>query len=182
MIKNDILIAMLVTVLFVSFALLSFQINSAFRSSTDVDIQKHATLIYLPHGVIVLTAWLYGWKSVAYLFPGQLITHILYWGPENFYSSRYFDLVAGACIGYVGVLVAVYVLENKKAVFTKRPWVEILLAGVIAALVNAAIKSLAYSVTVPELFEILSGDLIGLLLLMFGLLLIFKVERRLRSN
>lgn len=182
MVKNDILITTLVTVLFVSFAQLSFQINSAFRSSGAVELQNHAVLLYLPHGVIVLTAWLYGWKSAAYLFPGQIMTHIINWGPANLNFTKYFDLVSGVCIGYIGVLVAGYLLGNTKSALTRRPWVEILLAGIIAAFVNAALKSLTYSVTVRKLFEILFGDLIGLVLVMLSLLLIFKFERKLRSD
>jgi hypothetical protein len=36
---------------------------------------NYASLLFLPHGVRVIAAWMYGWRSLLFLAPGAVLTH-----------------------------------------------------------------------------------------------------------
>lgn len=139
-------------------------------------------LIYLPHGIRVLAAWLYGWKSILYVLPGQAVTHFIFWGPVTLMGIGTLDILGGASVGYLGVLAAHYILAGRSTGPLARPWVLILLAGVIASFANSVIKIIVHDARAIEVFAYLLGDTTGLVLLMVILLYIFKAERKIKLD
>ncbi len=51
------------------------------------EMAAFASLLFLPHGVRVLSAWLLGWKSIVLIAPVALFTHWLIFGAEGFSAS-----------------------------------------------------------------------------------------------
>ena len=173
---------MIVSTLFVLLALFSLKVIVPLQDAHIYSFESTVLLLYLPHGIRVLTAWLYGWKSILYILPGQVVTHIIFLGPASLVGVGFFDVIGGASIGYVGVLAALYLLQGHQTGILARPWVLILLAGVIASLANSAIKIMVHDALPKEVFGYLLGDITGLVLLMIILLYIFKVERQTKPN
>lgn len=169
---------MIVSTLFVLLALFSVKVITPLQEAHIYNFENIVLLLYLPHGIRVLTAWLYGWKSILYILPGQVVVHVMFWGSASLLSTGIFDVIGGASIGYVGVLAALYLLQGHQTGLLARPWVLILLAGVIASLANSAVKIMVHDALPKEMFGYLLGDINGLILLMIILLYVFKVERK----
>ncbi|SHM69468.1 hypothetical protein SAMN05443432_11238 [Roseovarius litoreus] len=180
--QHDLLITLIVSTLFVLLALFSLKVIVPLQDAHIYNFESSVLLLYLPHGIRVLTAWLYGWKSILHILPGQVVTHIIFLGPASLLGVGFFDVIGGASIGYIGVLAALYLLQGHKTGLLARPWVLILLAGVIASLANSAIKIMVHDALPKEVFGYLLGDITGLVLLMIILLYIFKVERQTKPN
>jgi len=45
---------------------------------------NYASLLFLPHGVRVIGAWMYGWRSLLFLAPGAVLTHSYLYGSGGF--------------------------------------------------------------------------------------------------
>lgn len=180
--KHDLLLTLFVSTVFVVLAQFSIKVLMPMQDAAVGEFQHHTLLLYLPHGVRVLAAWLYGWKSIIYLFPGQLMTHSFFWGTSSLLSFDVLNAIGGACVGYLGVLVASHVLRGNNQSLWMRPWVEILLAGVIASLANSCIKHLLHAMPLGETVGVLVGDILGLMLLMVLLLYVFRIERKVKTG
>ena len=169
---------MTVSTLFVVLALFSMKVIAPLQEAHIFNFKNNVLLLYLPHGIRVLTAWLYGWKSILYILPGQVVVHVMFWGSASLLSTGIFDVIGGASIGYVGVLAALYLLQGHQTGLLARPWVLILLAGVIASFANSAVKIIVHDTLLRDVFGYLLGDITGLVLLMIILLYVFKVKRQ----
>ena len=54
------------------------------QSAYTPQLTSYASLLFLPHGIRVLTAWLYGWKAIPLLAPAALLTHWMNLGADGF--------------------------------------------------------------------------------------------------
>ena len=45
---------------------------------------NYASLLFLPHGVRVIAAWIYGWRTLLFLAPGAVLTHSYLYGSAGF--------------------------------------------------------------------------------------------------
>ena len=50
--------------------------------------------LFLPHGVRVLAAWLYGWRSILFLLPGALLCNLHFAGDRAFDRDILFGTAA----------------------------------------------------------------------------------------
>lgn len=176
--RHDLLITLIVSSLFALLAIASFKVILPLQQAYIYPFEINLLLFYLPHGIRVLTAWLYGWKSIIYILPGQAVAHVVFWGTASLTGIGALDILGGASVGYLGLLAALYILRGQQTGILGRPWVLILLAGVIASFANSAVKVMVHDALPKEAFGYLLGDITGLVLLMVILLYIFKVERK----
>lgn len=65
---------------------LSDLIKAAIHSQAFFDIFGTFTIIYLPHGVMLLLAWVYGWMAVPIILPASLLAVWLLRGEDAFGS------------------------------------------------------------------------------------------------
>lgn len=143
------------------------------------DFYSSASLLFLPHGVRVLAAWLLGWRSVIALLPGVFITYAYLGGSNVFLPSR----LAGISIA---VLTAPLVFEAITRLWRNiRPaegvdpcWPCVMGAGVIAAVVGGILTNFAFGSPPLDYFAFFIGDIAGLYFLMLLLMLTFRYLRK----
>ena len=61
-------------------------------------VEVFGSLLFFPHAVRVLTAWLYGWKSIFLLMPGVVLGHYMILGLPGFTSGAAIGIIAGLVI------------------------------------------------------------------------------------
>ena len=61
-------------------------------------IEVFGSVLFFPHAVRVLTAWLYGWKSIFLLMPGVILGHYMLLGLPGFTGGATIGIIAGLFI------------------------------------------------------------------------------------
>jgi len=131
------------------------------------------SLMFFPHGVRVLSAWIYGWRSFLYLLPGALICNL------HFAGDRAFDPVV--LMGTFGSLIAAplafslmrQLLPAVPLAVGRARLAAVLGVGFLASVFNLTFLRLAYGLKPLEGVVIFVGDTSGLLMsaLLLGLVL-----------
>jgi uncharacterized membrane protein YwzB len=175
--------------LLIAFALISIAYLAAFSLSMDVllpwqqqytpEMAAYASLLFLPHGVRVLSAWLMGWKAIPLLLPAAAFTHWLNFGLSGFTPLQIIGLMSGV----VCAVVTFWALARAGMDFritsgTRANWRDILIAGCIASVINTGGMLLAFQQAASTSAGYLVGDVSGMFACMLILMLAFKVLRR----
>lgn len=153
---------------------------SPLQNSFNLQGLSFASLVYLPHGVRVLTIWLYGWWGALYLLPASLISAVFY--------SKDFEMAAQAtALSTLAVMAAFLVAQRMRLGAFYKPgqsvlWHDLLLVGALAAGFNAVFLSLLRT---GEAFRfesaIFVGDILGFVVVKLCLLAFFRCLRK-RAN
>jgi hypothetical protein len=148
------------------------------------DITVFASLIYLPHGVRVLATWLLGWKAVFPLFAGGYLAELLFTPAEihSFTEPVLFWAVAvGAIAAYVGFVIMKFLGHNLYAGRNRTMnWKWLIIVGAIASVFNSVGQLIVFSglIVTDDLLAVQTtyaiGDLVGLVVSMFALMIIFR--------
>lgn len=148
------------------------------------DITVFASLVYLPHGVRVLSVWLLGWKAVLPLAAGALLAELLFTS-ANVRQLMEPVLLESIAVGAVSALAAFELARllgrNLYAGQSRRmAWSGLLAIGAVASVLNSLGQSLVFSGLIfpgdqlPVMAVYAAGDLIGLAVCMVVLMLIFR--------
>lgn len=161
-------------------ALLVTPIQSLFAP----DITVFASLIYLPHGVRVLATWLLGWKTCFPLFVGEFLSELLFTPAEILTFTEpmlFWSVAVSAVAAYAGFVIMKFLGRNLYAGRNRiMNWKWLIIVGAIASVVNSVGQIIVYSgLIIPDdLFVVLAtyaiGDLVGLVVSMFALMIIFR--------
>jgi len=156
------------------------------------ELTLYAALIFPVHGIRVLSAWLFGWASVFYLFVSNIfIFFLLSRHEENVYallstqSVIAWVLVSVICI-FTFDLLRVSGVDIKTSVgkFNKDAWKLIILVGFISSVFNSLGHNLIFTSTIlPEnslrlILAFLFGDTTGTVVCLFILIYVFKFFKR----
>ena len=156
------------------------------------ELTLFAALIFPVHGIRVLSAWLFGWASVFYLFVSNIfIFFLLSRHEENVYallstqSVIAWVLVSVICI-FTFDLLRVSGVDIKTSVgkFNKDAWKLIILVGFISSVFNSLGHNLIFTSTImPEnslrlILAFLFGDTTGTVVCLFILIYVFKFLKR----
>lgn len=122
------------------------------------------SLLFLPHGLRVLAAWLYGWRSLAYLLPGALLCNLHFAGPRAFDP----EIVAGTLASLLAAPLAFLLVRRAFPAASLAPGDtrlhHLVATGILASLLNLSALKLAFGLAAAEGAVILLGDTAGLLL------------------
>ncbi|MEX0349266.1 MAG: hypothetical protein AB3N15_07540 [Paracoccaceae bacterium] len=162
------------TAYFVAY-LVTFRLLMPLQDSFFPEYGSRASLLFLPHGVRVLAAWLLGWRAIPALLPGVFLTFADLGGMNVFLPSRLAAIIVAACA-------APAVFYTLKALgwdlfpqAGKQPcWTCVMGVGVVTALLISAPTNFALGSTLSEYVAFLIGDVAGLFFLMLGLLYFFR--------
>lgn len=139
------------------------------------------SLLFLPHGVRILAAWLFKWRAVVILLPGAAIMHFAFLGSAGFSGYALMPL-------FVGVFVAPFTFELFKRLGwnlyagTGAPrWRGVMLVGFCASILNSLLTNYAYAASPSSYFGYLIGDFFGLFFAFLILLAVFRAYER-RTN
>ena len=156
------------------------------------ELTLYAALIFPVHGIRVLSAWLFGWYSVVYLFISNIfIFFMLSRHEENLYSLLSVQsimawiLVSVICI-FTFDLLRVSGVDTKTSIgkINRDAWKLIVLVGFISSVFNSLGHNLIYTSNIlPEnslrlILAFLIGDTMGTIVCLFILMYIFKIFNR----
>lgn len=143
-----------------------------------------ASLMYLPHGVRVLTAWLCGWRAVAPLFVAAIVADVLFTPVEVREVLRPVIvqswLVGALCAPLAFALLRWTRMAEGATSLTSPSWRWLLVAGLLASVFNSLGQTFVFSgLTQPdELAALIAlyafGDLVGLVVSTVALMIIFR--------
>jgi len=143
-----------------------------------MDFSSSASLLFLPHGVRVLSAWLLGWRSAIALLPGVVITYIYVGGANVLLPSRMMAIaIAVLAAPFVFDLIARLWRDIRPAVGIEPCWPCVMAAGIIAAIVGGILTNMAFGSPPLDYFAYFIGDVAGLFFLMLILMLVFRFWR-----
>lgn len=142
------------------------------------EVTQHASLLFLPHGVRVLTAWLYGWKSLLLLTPVSVGTGMFFWGVSSYGLDDYLGALTGAASAALAFhFVARFGRELRFERSGDIHWRDVFGVGIVASMVNSAGTSLIFDSGVGVTVVRLLGDILGLGALMLIMMYGFRVLR-----
>lgn len=138
------------------------------------------SLMFLPHGVRVLAAWLYRWRSPFYLIPGALFGHLYLFG-ATFDLHLVIGWIAGlTCAPLAFTLMARLGLDLRLSRQRRTHWRELLLVGGVASVFNSLVSAWVHGNPVATMSARFVGDLTGTLVCLLVLMLAFRLVDRLR--
>ncbi len=141
-------------------------------------LASHASLLFLPHGVRVLSAWLLGWRSVVALMPGVFVAFLIVAGTNAFEYSRLFSILVAVTVP-AAVFQALKLMHlNLSPRSDKSPcWPCVMGVGILISAASSAFTNYALGSEAPDYFAYLIGDVSGLFFLMLILMFIFRIQR-----
>ncbi|CUH43225.1 hypothetical protein [Ruegeria atlantica] len=141
---------------------------------------SRASLLFLPHGVRVLAAWLLGWRAIFALLPGVFAVFAFLGGADVFLPSRLLAIV----IAVTTVPTVFYLLKWAGWDLFPSPdrkpcWLCVMGVGVITSFLASAMTNMSFGSAGVEYIAFLIGDFSGLFFLMLGLYFAFRfMDRR----
>ena len=156
------------------------------------ELTLFAALIFPVHGIRVISAWLFGWYSVIYLFIANIFVFFLLsrheeslYGLLSVQSIMAWVLVSVICI-FTFDLLRVSGVDTKTNIgkINKDDWKFIVLVGFISSVFNSLGHNLIFTSNImPEnslrlIFAFLIGDTTGTVVCLFMLIYIFKLFNR----
>lgn len=170
---------MVVTMAYLVAFCVTFKCVLPVQNSFFPEFSSHASLLFLPHGVRVLAAWLLGWRSVIALAPGVVFAFWYLAGNAAFTPSRLFAILVAitvpAATFYILRLFGLDLFPKPE----QRPcWPCIVIVGGIISVITASLTNIAFGSSWTDVFAYLIGDFFGLFFLMAILMFTFRGLRR----
>jgi hypothetical protein len=170
-------IALVLSWLIVVVAVLPLQRDAGF------DLEGETALLFLPHGVRVLAAWFFGWRSVLFLCPGTAIAYFMAVSDYGFALRDLGALIVGSSCGAIAFAALARVGLDFRFRAEYRPrWRDIMLAGAVASVINALGTNLVLGYPIDNMAAYLVGDVTGLFVALFALMLAFRWIRNGKSR
>nr|WP_254453045.1 hypothetical protein [Ruegeria atlantica] len=141
---------------------------------------SRASLLFLPHGVRVLAAWLLGWRAIFALLPGVFAVFAFLGGMDVFLPSRLLAII----IAVTTVPAVFYIIKwagwDLFPRSDRKPcWLCVMGVGVITSVLASAMTNMSFGSSGIEYVAYLIGDISGLFFLMLGLYFAFRfMDRR----
>ncbi len=148
------------------------------------------SLLYLPHAVRVLGAWMVGPKSVLALIPASICGYFITMRPETgaFATADFIIAMIGALCAPVAFelmrFVRIDVYPKSTGVIS---WRTLVFAGFLSSIINSFFSTLFLEGRFPieDTFDVLTrfviGDVMGLVIILFLSVVLLKAFRRFTS-
>ena len=148
------------------------------------------SLLYLPHAVRVLGAWMVGPKSILALIPASICGYLFAMRPETgaFTPADFIIPMIGASCAPVAFelmrFVRIDVYPKSTGVIS---WRTLVFAGLLSSIINSFFSTLFLEGRFPieDTFDVLTrfviGDVMGLVIILFLLVGLLKAFRRFAS-
>lgn len=137
---------------------------------------SRASLLFLPHGVRVLSAWLLGWRAIFALLPGVIAVFAILGGADLFLPSRLMAIaIAVTTVPAVFYLLKWMGWDLFPRADRKPCWICVMGVGVITSILVSGLTNMAFGSATVEYVAFLIGDISGLFFLMLGLYFVFRL-------
>ena len=147
------------------------------------NLSQYVSLLFLPHGIRVLTLYYFGWRAVFYLFPASaLMWAITTYGGDSL--IRFDGVIVSLLACYAGVRLVRTVVGESEANYSAFSWRTMLVAGAVASLFNSVgLSILHFSAPPPAiLIGYFVGDLAGQAALMVILIFVFRAAEAIKRG
>jgi len=153
------------------------------------NLTEYASLLFLPHAVRVIASWLLGPKAILALFPATLISMHFYQpiidGELGFYLYTLFSSATAVIAFEFLKLIKMDIYPRGERMSS---WRNVLFAGFLASIFNS-LGSVYFTNVIPEtdklielIFRFIIGDVLGLLVSMFVLMIVFRYYRHFENK
>jgi hypothetical protein len=153
-------------------------------------INLPASIVYLPHGIKILCAWIYGWKAVLLLGPAALIHALTGAGvvgaPLALYALGVFLVLVTAPLAFTVMrLFGIDVIDNATLATN---WRVLLFVGLVSAVMNAfVVHIVGYSILPTQehligMVRVVTGNMLGLMAVMLIAMLALRWQRGWRQR
>jgi hypothetical protein len=182
--KDAFLTFLIVSVVYIVTFALTFGFVFPLQKLLFSGVSTQVSLLFLPHGVRVLTLYFYGWRGMFYLLPVSYLMILL--SVEQTGQDLLAPVVSLVCC-YFGLQFIRLVFSDTKSVSLKpQDWKLMVLGGVAASIFNGlglALLDHGKSSVVPNstrFFEVLgyvTGDVLGLVVCLAFMVYFFRMVR-----
>ena len=182
--KDAFLTFLIVSVVYIVTFSLTFGFVFPLQKLLFSGVSTQVSLLFLPHGVRVLTLYFYGWRGMFYLLPVSYLMILL--SVEQTGQDLLAPVVSLVCC-YFGLQFFQLVFSDTKSVsFKPQDWKLMILGGVAASIFNGlglALLDHGKSSVVPNstrFFEVLgyvTGDVLGLVVCLAFMVYFFRMVR-----
>jgi len=164
---------------YIAASLLTFWVLMPLQNVFFPEYPSRASLLFLPHGVRVLSAWLLGWRAIPALFPGVFIVFAILGGTDVFLPSRLMAILIAITTAPAVLYILKWAGWDLFPAQGRAPcWACIMGVGVITSILVSILTNWAFGSSTSEYVAFLIGDVSGLLFLMFGLYFAFRFADR----
>lgn len=178
--QNWISATLLVSGAYVAVFALTFGVLMTLEDRLAGSFANFTSLIFLPHGVRVLAAWLYRWRSPFYLLPGALTGHLFLYGP-TVELRLIIGWIAGlTCAPLAFTVLAMLGLDLRLSRQRRTHWRDLLLVGGVASVFNSLASAWVHGNPITTMSARFVGDLAGTLACLLMLMAAFRLIDRLR--
>jgi hypothetical protein len=134
-------------------------------------------LLFLPHGVRILSFYFYGWKAVLYLLPANYVFLLL--SIQNGIFLDPLSPIVSLMACYVGYLLATKFINGEASQFNIKRWHFFLIAGAVSSIFNGITLSLLHfnDNSLLSVLGYVIGDVAGLAVCFFMLIYAFRLVR-----
>lgn len=141
----------------------------------------YGSVLFFPHGVRVLAAYLFGWRSIIYLLPISALYAGL--GGDPGITTVGIFLALGslvACVLAFEVLSRFDLIE-RDYLSVSMDWKSLVLAGAFGALINAVLHYILSVTDARGSGAIFAGDVLGFVAVLIVAMLSFRLIRETKS-
>ena len=140
---------------------------------------SRASLLFLPHGVRVLAAWLLGWRAIFALLPGVFLVFAFLGGSDVFLPSRLMAMAIAVTTVPAVFYICKWIGWDLFPRADRKPcWSCVMGVGIVTSFLVAVLTNLAFGSARVEYVAYLIGDIFGLFFLMLGLYFAFQFADR----
>lgn len=176
--SNWVLPFVVISILYIAAFVLTIYWIFPFQSYVTPQIAEYTSLLFLPHGVRVLSAWLLGWRSIIIMAPAALYTHWLIMGWSGFSVLGVMGAMCGVtCAAFAFWLVGKYGMDLSLKPDSNVHWSEVMFVGVIASVFNSLGMGFAFGHSCGTISGYFIGDITGLFACLLILMVTFKLLR-----
>ena len=167
-----------VSVCYLLASLVAFEVLMPVQKSLFPGVGGDASLLFLPHGVKVLSAWLLGWRVCIALFPGVFAIFFHFAGMGVFEPHRMAAILIAVLVPPAMFhLVKLFGRDLSPQAHTRPRWASIMAVGVLISVVSSVLSNLAFGNSPQNYFVYLIGDVFGLFFLSLILMFLFRAWR-----
>jgi hypothetical protein len=164
---------------YVVVSILTFEVLMPLQNVFFPEYPSRASLLFLPHGVRVLTAWLLGWRAIFALLPGVFLVFAYLGGSDVFLPSRLMAIAIAVITAPTIFYLLKWIGWDLFPRSDRQPcWSCIMCVGVITSILMSGLTNLAFGSATAEYVAFLIGDISGLFFLMLGLYFAFRFADR----
>ena len=162
---------------FVAFVV-TFEIVAPIQNLFFPVFANQASLLFLPSGVRVLSAWLLGWRSTVALAPGVILSFFYLVDSSAFRPSLLIAILIAITVPAATFHASKLLWRDISPQSDQKPcWPCVMVAGTVISILGSVLTTYFSGNSSVDYFAYLIGDVFGLLFLMMGLMLGFRVLR-----